>query len=219
MSGETGAWLQEQRESRGWDRADMAAKLIAAAREQGKSCQTPRDMLNSVYRWEDQGKGISEKYRLLYCAVFKIKPAEFGRQPGPPASGARTPGGDARGSDPLAELEALLGRAAVIARTVREQATAASAEADRARRAEADARAELQRALDAAARERDALLDSCKAQVDALRAIAGAERARAERAEARLEATGQAETGKLAGGNGRKIPGPSNGSLAEGLVQ
>jgi len=83
---------------------------------------------------------------------------------------------------------------AATARTAREQAadardtrTAADAEISRARQAATDARAETQRARDDAARERDALRDSYNAQLDAQRALTGAERARAERAEAQLE--------------------------------
>jgi transcriptional regulator with XRE-family HTH domain len=35
MPTELGRWLREQREERGWSRADMARKLISAARAAG----------------------------------------------------------------------------------------------------------------------------------------------------------------------------------------
>ena len=72
--------------------------------------------------------------------------------------------------------------------SLREARTAAEAEVGRARQAEADARAEIQRVRDDAGRERDALRGACEAQVVAQRALTDAERARAERAEAQLEA-------------------------------
>ena len=60
-------------------------------------------------------------------------------------------------------------------------------EISRARQAERDARAETIQARTDAARERDALGESCQAQLAAAHALTQAERARAERAEEQLE--------------------------------
>ena len=40
------------------------------------------NLRQSVYRWETGRVDLSGRYRLLYCRVFSIKPAEFGPQPG-----------------------------------------------------------------------------------------------------------------------------------------
>ncbi len=63
----------------------------------------------------------------------------------------------------------------------------ADTEISRARQAETDARNETSAARTDAARERDALRDSCQAQLAAAHALTQAERERAERAEAQLE--------------------------------
>src|SRR6266536_5594325 len=64
----------------------------------------------------------------------------------------------------------------------------ADAETGRARQGEADARAETDRVRADAARERDTLREQHQAQLDAVTALTAAERTRAERAEAQLEA-------------------------------
>jgi hypothetical protein len=64
---------------------------------------------------------------------------------------------------------------------------AADAEISRARQAEADARAETGRVRADAARERDTLHEHHQAELAAARALTGAERARAERAETQLD--------------------------------
>jgi chromosome segregation ATPase len=69
-----------------------------------------------------------------------------------------------------------------------EAARRADAEISRARQAEADARAETGRVRADAARERDTLREQHQDQLEAVTALTSAERARAERAEAQLEA-------------------------------
>ena len=64
---------------------------------------------------------------------------------------------------------------------------AAGTEISRARQAETDARNETTQTRADAARERDALRESCQAQLAAAHALTQAERERAERAEAQLE--------------------------------
>lgn len=70
----------------------------------------------------------------------------------------------------------------------RETRSAADGEIARGRQGETDARAETQRVREDAAREREALRDSHVAQLEAQCALTDAERARAARAEAQLEA-------------------------------
>jgi transcriptional regulator with XRE-family HTH domain len=85
MTNELGAWLRQQREERGWSRPGMARRLITGARETGDHSMPDADVVgNYVYRWE---RGLiavlSERYVLLYCRAFDIKPGEFGPQPEP----------------------------------------------------------------------------------------------------------------------------------------
>jgi transcriptional regulator with XRE-family HTH domain len=87
MTTELGAWLRQQREERGWSRTDMARSLITAARETGDHSMPDADVVgNYVYRWE---RGLiavlSERYVLLYCRAFGIRPGEFGPRPELPA--------------------------------------------------------------------------------------------------------------------------------------
>jgi hypothetical protein len=70
----------------------------------------------------------------------------------------------------------------------RDARAAADAEIGRARQAEADARAEVDRIRADMARERDMLAAHCQTQLEGAHTLAGAERTRAERAEAQLEA-------------------------------
>ena len=83
MSEQTGAWLRRERESRGWDRPEMARQLIAAVRSRGGG-QLPgvKSLTHNIYRWEG-GDGVSQRYRLAYCAAFGIEPADFPRQESP----------------------------------------------------------------------------------------------------------------------------------------
>jgi transcriptional regulator with XRE-family HTH domain len=79
VSDELATWLRGQREARGWSRADMARRLIAAAREAGDdAASSPENLCNSIYRWERGLSGISGPHRLLICRAFGISPARFG---------------------------------------------------------------------------------------------------------------------------------------------
>ncbi len=80
MSEQTGAWLRRERESRGWDRPEMARRLIAAARSRGAGHMPGvKSLTHNIYRWES-GDGVSQRYMLAYCATFGIEPADFPRQ-------------------------------------------------------------------------------------------------------------------------------------------
>src|SRR5882757_9444787 len=87
MSEQTGGWLRRERESRGWDRPEMARQLIAAVRSKGGGQLTGvKSLTHNIYRWES-GDGVSQRYMLAYCAAFGIEPADFPR----PASAPRLP--------------------------------------------------------------------------------------------------------------------------------
>jgi hypothetical protein len=88
MSEQTGAWLRRERESRGWDRPEMARQLIAAARSRGVGHMPGvKSLTHNIYRWEG-GDGVSQRYLLAYCAAFGIEPADFPSKAGP----RRSPG-------------------------------------------------------------------------------------------------------------------------------
>lgn len=106
MSADFGLWLRTQREERGWSRSDIARRIIASAKETGEAgLPSVETLRKSIYRWETGQVEVSEKYRLLYCRVLSIKPAQFGPQSQaapeitaielaavtPPAAGVRFP--------------------------------------------------------------------------------------------------------------------------------
>jgi transcriptional regulator with XRE-family HTH domain len=80
MTTDSGAWLRAQREERGWSRSDTARRLIIAARESGDKLPGADTLRKSIYRWEAGQVELSDKYRLLYCRVLSVRPAEFGSQ-------------------------------------------------------------------------------------------------------------------------------------------
>jgi hypothetical protein len=124
MSEQTGAWLRRERESRGWDRPEMARRLIAAARSRGAGHMPGvKSLTHNIYRWES-GDGVSQRYMLAYCAALGIEPADFPRQASrrsrrPPSAGtasSRAAGivanrgahpGEAGEPDPVVEHEVL----------------------------------------------------------------------------------------------------------------
>jgi hypothetical protein len=88
MSSELGAWLRQQREARSWAKAEMARRLVQAAREVGDTSVPSADgMMHNIHRWERQG-GVSERHKLHYCRALGIQPGQFGPRPkGYPAAG------------------------------------------------------------------------------------------------------------------------------------
>jgi transcriptional regulator with XRE-family HTH domain len=92
MPADLGAWLREQRETRGWSRADMARKLITAARSAGDQSMPGADSMgHNIYRWERGLSDLSERHKFNYCRVFDIPLAQFG-PPRPEApAGAEAP--------------------------------------------------------------------------------------------------------------------------------
>ena len=78
MDAELAAWLRQQREARGWPKAEMARRLVQAGREAGdKSVPSATGMLHNIHRWEREG-GVSERHKLHYCRALGIQPGQFG---------------------------------------------------------------------------------------------------------------------------------------------
>jgi transcriptional regulator with XRE-family HTH domain len=74
-----GAWLREQRETRGWSRREQARRLIQAGRDAGDSAMpSVDDMARSTRRWERGDNEPTERYKLYYCKTFEIPVTEFG---------------------------------------------------------------------------------------------------------------------------------------------
>ena len=96
MDSEVAAWLCRQREDRGWSKAEMARRLIQAAREANDTAVPELSgMLHNIHRWERLG-GISERHRLHYCRALHIHPSQFGSGTTEPAA-AVTPAPPPRG--------------------------------------------------------------------------------------------------------------------------
>jgi hypothetical protein len=104
MDSEIGAWLRQQREDRGWTKAEMARRLTQAARDAGdKAVPEHSGMLHNIHRWEREG-GVSERYKLYYCRLFSIHPSQFGpRATGEPAE-AITTGASAQAVSPAVSV-------------------------------------------------------------------------------------------------------------------
>jgi hypothetical protein len=96
MDSEVAAWLRRQREDRGWSKAEMARRLIQAAREANDTAVPELSgMVHNIHRWERLG-GISERHRLHYCRALHIHPSQFGSGTTEPAEAA-TPTPSAEG--------------------------------------------------------------------------------------------------------------------------
>ena len=79
-----GAWLREQRKTRGWSRPLMARKIIDVAHSEGdRSVPGLDSVCHNLYRWERGADGVSERYQLYICMLFEIPPTSFG-PPGHP---------------------------------------------------------------------------------------------------------------------------------------
>lgn len=75
MDTELGAWLRQQRETRGWDKREMARRLVEAGRAVGDTAMPAVDgMYHNLHRWEREG-GVSERHKLHYCRVLGIQPS------------------------------------------------------------------------------------------------------------------------------------------------
>ena len=92
MDAELAAWLRQEREKRGWPKAEMARRLVQAGREAGdKSMPSASGMLHNIHRWEREG-GVSERHKLHYCRALGIQPGQFGSGHGREAPDVAPPG-------------------------------------------------------------------------------------------------------------------------------
>jgi tetratricopeptide (TPR) repeat protein len=96
MDSDTAAWLRQQREDRGWSKAEMARRLVQAGRAAGDTAVPELSgMLHNIHRWEREG-GISERHKLHYCRALGIHPSQFGLTTREPAQAAApTPSAEA----------------------------------------------------------------------------------------------------------------------------
>lgn len=78
-----GHWLRQQRQAHGWNVAQMARKLRAAATAVGDTLPDKDCLVVMIYRWESDRSGISERYRLHYCRAFQIPVESFGTPAAP----------------------------------------------------------------------------------------------------------------------------------------
>jgi transcriptional regulator with XRE-family HTH domain len=83
MSAELGAWLREQRQAHGWPVPEMARQLRQSAEASGDALPGSNGLQRNIRRWESGQGTVSERYKLHYCSVLGIPPAQFG--PGHPA--------------------------------------------------------------------------------------------------------------------------------------
>jgi tetratricopeptide (TPR) repeat protein len=96
MAADLGAWLRQEREARGWPRAEMARRLVRAGHDAGDTAMpSASGMLHNIHRWEREG-GVSERHKLHYCRVLGILPSQFGpgsrqRQPATAAEPPQAP--------------------------------------------------------------------------------------------------------------------------------
>lgn len=92
MSQELGAWLREHRQARGWPIPEMARQLRQSAKATGDALPSSSGLHRNIRRWESGKGSLSERYKLHYCSVLGIPPAQFG--PGDP-DGQRPEAADA----------------------------------------------------------------------------------------------------------------------------
>ena len=77
-----------EREARSWPRAEMARRLIRAARASGDTTMPCADNIShNIYRWERGVTTLSERYKLYYCQAFGISSSDFGTMAGPHEKG------------------------------------------------------------------------------------------------------------------------------------
>ncbi|MCD0450385.1 helix-turn-helix domain-containing protein [Actinocorallia sp. API 0066] len=82
--------IKTERKKRGWDVARMASELRKAS-DEPKKLPAALSVQRNIERWESgRVKRISERYRLLYAAVFDIPETELFPSP-PPRQTRRTP--------------------------------------------------------------------------------------------------------------------------------
>jgi transcriptional regulator with XRE-family HTH domain len=129
---ETGAWLRERRQARGWPVPEMARRLRRAARDNGDSTVPGNEATcRNIRRWESGAGGVSERYRLHYSKALGLAPGQFGagrpqETAGEPAP-APPPGGYP-GDEMAARMEQLAVRLCAAAAECAEAAAALAQE-------------------------------------------------------------------------------------------
>jgi hypothetical protein len=86
MAAKLGTWLREQREARGWTKREMARQMLQAGRAAGESMPDLDGMCHNIRRWESDGGGLTERYKLAYCKALGIAAAQFGGKTASPGS-------------------------------------------------------------------------------------------------------------------------------------
>jgi transcriptional regulator with XRE-family HTH domain len=123
---ELGRWLREQRRARGWDVPQMARQLAKAAGNNRHTLPAQECLLVYIRRWERGHTGVSERYRLLYCAAYRIEPAAFGPPGWPHTASQPGPASD----DVAPAIQDLAAALSSICDTLREDAKRCQARAD-----------------------------------------------------------------------------------------
>jgi len=91
---ELGTWLRQQREAHGWAVREMARRLIKAGHAAEDLAMPSLDSMSTyVRRWEHGEYGLTERYKLYYCAALGISPGHFGMAPPHPAPVTPAPAG------------------------------------------------------------------------------------------------------------------------------
>ena len=78
MSRVYGQWLMQQRQAMGWNVRQMGRQLREAARQSRDTLPSKESLDVMIHRWERDGSGVSERYRLHYCKAFQIPINRFG---------------------------------------------------------------------------------------------------------------------------------------------
>jgi hypothetical protein len=86
MPGIDGETLRAWRRSRSYDVPEMARQLRRAARETGQATAEHDGLVRMIRDWERGTHQLTERYELLYAAVFGISPGELAAAPGDQAS-------------------------------------------------------------------------------------------------------------------------------------
>lgn len=73
-----GQWLRRMRQAHGWSIGQMVDRLREAVSAAGGEPPARESLVTMIRRWEDGLSGVSERYRLRYCAAFNLPVDRFG---------------------------------------------------------------------------------------------------------------------------------------------
>jgi transcriptional regulator with XRE-family HTH domain len=78
MNSVRGVPIKIERKAHGWTIREMARKLRDAAEDPGGVPYDLDSLVHNIYRWESGRRGgISERYRVLYCKIFRCNEFEL----------------------------------------------------------------------------------------------------------------------------------------------